>query len=1069
MALERRVVSINFVSGLDQKTDTKLTTKLTTADNVVLRKNGTIEKRTGFVANGNWSLSANPVKAFPFHDGEFVLSDYATDTIADSFTNGSGSLTTVSLGNHQHASARIATNWQPQEIAFRCSVETKQLWADGNSVTVAEVALCGASATQSGFVVANNMGVSTLPNPTSLTTPLAFDIDAETRSFLPSFLPVSTTGWRGRVVSLTSTSSTAVVFSIQAGFSSNTTLYITNVSNTGSPSSVSATVLGVLPNSVPFINAVAVGNKMFFMTKQVTTNNLLIGSYDPSNGAVSTTAVPNISGTNVSHTTFAISSNATLATPAPGTDRIRLFWKLNSGNTVQCFMSAYSLTLSQILAPTAITVGVTGFASASITTTGEVNEMGAVENVGATSVFLAFTQLSITGLSYYTAWNAQYDNSGSVITGNTSVTPTYGMFGRLASAPFMAHGKPSFFLNYNATAQSTYYMVSTFGPKLVPVAKVLSGVGGPISNLVGANDLAVPSVVASPDGDTFYTTLRKAVSFRLLSTGIGITANVGAELVRVNLSQTQNFPYNQFAGSTFIGGGYLSQYDGSGTSDAGLLSAPVIASVSTTTTGGSLGAVGGSYAVQLVKELTDQGGLLHRSQPSLPITFTTSTTTSQATVIFTDGPDYRGVATRVGQIKYVAYRTTNGGSLYYRDNSTSFSTPIAVSLTPGTISMTVSDSTLSGGEPIYTQGGELPNWVPDGPSAMCVHNGRIFCNDPTDGSITRYSKPIVSGLAIEFSIVNTVPTPGVGRVSAYCSLDSNLIVFRKRSMLAITGDGPDATGQNGVFSEAQVLFDDVGCVDQRNLCRFKDGIVFKSPDKGFHLLTRDLQLQFIGADVEDYNSKTVVSSEVVAQTEAGGTVEECRFLCSDGTLLTYNYYNGQWTTATLAGCTDAVSTRGRYVVVNPTSTAANARVFQQSMTTYLDAFSNTSTTYQMTVETGFVKTADVQGFQRIWKVQGLGESMGGGRISVEVGYDYETAYNETYTFSMSSMTTPNYTGGAASAPQFDFVPVRQKCQAIRFRIKDYPTENGAVMKITNLSLECGVKSGVFKLPAAKGA
>jgi hypothetical protein len=353
--------------------------------------------------------------------------------------------------------------------------------------------------------------------------------------------------------------------------------------------------------------------------------------------------------------------------------------------------------------------------------------------------------------------------------------------------------------------------------------------------------------------------------------------------------------------------------------------------------------------------------------------------------------------------------------------------------------------------------------------ALWHHDNRLFCEDPTDNTIVHFSKQIVEGEGVAFAQANIVRLPGYGRVTAGQSLDSNNLIFRARSILASGGQGPDDTGLNGSYSDGQVIFSDVGCIDQRNLCRFKDGIVFKSPDKGFYLLTRDLQLQFIGADVQDYNSKTVVSSEVVALTEASGAVEECRFLCSDGTLLTYNYYNGQWTTATLAGCTDAVQTGGRYVVVNTSTTATNARVFQQSLTTYTDAFSNTSATYQMTVETGWIKTADVQGFQRIWKGQLLGEAQGDGAISVEVGYDYEAAYNESYTFQMSSMTTPNYTGGAVSAPQCDFVPVRQKCQAIRFRIKDYPGATGVVMKLTNISLECGVKSGVFKLPAAKGS
>ncbi len=414
--------------------------------------------------------------------------------------------------------------------------------------------------------------------------------------------------------------------------------------------------------------------------------------------------------------------------------------------------------------------------------------------------------------------------------------------------------------------------------------------------------------------------------------------------------------------------------------------------------------------------------------------------------------------------------TLNAGALYYRDTSSAFSScAVSVTATMLNLSLTISDTSLNGADIIYTQGGSLPNWTPDGIVAMCQHKMRLWCNDSSDYGIVRYSKEAVAGECVSFALANTVRVPGVGAVTAFASLDSTLVIFRRRSIYGVAGDGPDDTGLNGSFSDGQLLFAEVGCVDQRSLCRFQDGVIFKS-DKGFYLLGRDLQLSFVGAEVDVDDSKTIVSSEVVALNEGSGTAEECRFLCSDGTLLVYNYNNNEWTKATLSGVTDAVQTGGRYVVCSPTTTAANARVFQQSLTTYLDGFA-TSSTYQMTVETGWIKTADVQGFQRIWSAQFLGTTQDVGTLSIEVGYDYETAYNETHTSTIANLTAVNYTGAATPPPQGVLVPVRQKCQAIRFRIKDIPNLGntlGAVFKLTNISLECGVKSGTFRLPGAKG-
>lgn len=1069
MALDRRVYSINFAAGLDQKTDKKLTTKLTTADNVVMRKNGTIEKRTGFVADGVWSMTladlnvqtTGPVKVFPFNDGEFVLTDNGSITVGNASIM-KGFSYALRKTNNLWLSKFPAFNYVDSQVAYPCSMGSVQAVANIESITYAQADLINASATSDGTVIFD----AKLKSALAVNGVYAFDTATEELAKDPNGIQAS---WpRSALISHTYSSTFSYQFQaltssiVLYGFNGNTTAW-----NGGSgPLSLFSVSVD---QSNPQLDSIAIGTKLFLAAKQASTTGIILCSYDTNNGATSLTVIP-------ASTTVDL---ITIVNPAPQTDRVRLIYMRNNASMTALY-AAYSLTLSIIGSATTLTVGTPGYGPSLI------RQLAACENApynnGLTTFSVYFTQSSTTSLPIHTGWNFDYLNDGTTapdLSNNCGTTTGAGCIKNcaIAAKPFLYNNSQFLLLYNNATAQQSYVLTKLHLGKLVPIARTHYGIAGPL----GQNDSATLSqlnrVLRTPNQDLFYAPVKRVAFFR--GSAGSVTSGYGYDLLRINFSQTQATPYTVAADETYLGGGYLSHFDGYGIIESGFLSSPVIASVSTTTTGGSLGAAAGSYGVVILKETTDNNGRNFKGQPSLPVTFTTSTTTGQATVVFTDGPNFLSVCSRPGQIKYSVFRTTNGGNIYYRDTGTSFSYTqflqgdqlgIATGITAISLSLTISDSTLSGNDILYTQGGALPNFTPDSVQALACHSGRLFCDDANDSNIIRYSKQIVPGEGASFALANIINVPGGGPVTAIGSMDSSLVGFKRRKVFIVSGSGPDDTGLNGTFSDGQELFSDVGCINQRNLCRFKDGIVFKSVDKGFYLLTRDLQLQFIGADVENYNSKTVVSSEVVAMTDASGVVEECRFLCSDGTLLTYNYYNGQWTTATLAGCTDAVQAGGRYVVVNPSSTVSSSgKVFQQSLTTYLDAFSNTSQTYQMTVETGFIKTADVQGFQRIWKVQGLGESMGGGRISVEVGYDYETAYNETYTFSMASMTTPNYTGGAESVPQFDFVPVRQKCQSIRFRIKDYPTENGAVMKLTNLSLECGVKSGMFKLPAAKGS
>lgn len=1021
-----RTVSINFAQGIDTKTDQKLTTKLTTAENVVLRKNGTIEKRPGFVSHGTYALTNNPIKAIPFNDGLAAITNSSNYTTSNPQTGDQRGWQKIVP---RVGSSFTAGSGVPAINAYlACSVRTMPFVADVGSVTVMDGCIAGASVTLAG--TAHLVFASSVTNAGR-----AFDIDFRSSVGFPQAAPGgAATAPAIRAVTLTASSLTAYTFGVGDGSQT----VVVKAVPLGSPSSVTVSSFDLganTPSNVPpQLDVVAVGGRFYFVSNPSGTQ-MVLGSFNPATSATSVTTIP------ASITPAMI----TFATPASGTDRVHLVWATSNTSGTALYAS-YSVTLSQIQAATTITI-------CAALNYGNLVQIGACENIGATTVRVYGTMNSVTTMPPITQYGMVSLTGSAIFTAGQSV-----MRGTLAAKPFLANTVPTVILHHSQTGQQSLVVASEIPNLHVATARALYGISGPNSGTY----VNLPSVAQNLQG-LFYVPARRA-NFFAANAGT-VTVAYGGELVELNFSQSQSLGFVALPGATYVGGGFLTEFDGA-TLDAGFLSYPTINTVAVTTTGGSLTI--GTYSTLLVKEYVDQAGVVHFGQPSTPVTFTCSTTTSAATVHYTDSiPTLKSITFGA---RFVAYRTQANQSIFYRDTSAVVSGLDVVSATARTLSLTVADTSASGGSAVYTTGGALPHWTPDSCRVLFAHGVRLFCEDPTDETALRYSNELNSGEAPAFVATNIIRMPGKGRITAGASLDSNGIVFRARSILAFGGNGPDDTGRAGSFSDGQTLYPDVGCIDQRNLCRFRDGIIFKSPDKGFYLLTRDLQLQYVGQDVEAYNSKTVVSSEVVGLAEADGTAEECRFLCSDGTLLVYNYYNGQWTTSTLTGCVDAVQSGGRYLVVNTSTTAPSARVFQQSLSTYTDDFMLPgSVTYQMTVETGWIKTADVQGFQRVWKVSVLGEAHGPGKFTVEVGYDYEAAYNETYTATMSSLTAANYTGGQTAAPQADFVPVRQKCQAIRFRIKDIPDAGGgAVVKLTNISLLCGVKKGLFKLPASKG-
>ena len=126
-----------------------------------------------------------------------------------------------------------------------------------------------------------------------------------------------------------------------------------------------------------------------------------------------------------------------------------------------------------------------------------------------------------------------------------------------------------------------------------------------------------------------------------------------------------------------------------------------------------------------------------------------------------------------------------------------------------------------------------------------------------------------------------------------------------------------------------------------------------------------------------------------------------------------------------------------------------------------DASGGTGTYIPMTLETAWIKTGDVEGLQRVYKLLVIGDAATGHNLTVNVGFDYDSAYTDTKTWTAAEIALlPRY--------QLEIRPSRQRCQAIRLKMSDTgtpPTESkGYVM--TYLMLEVGKQDGLYRRFAA---
>lgn len=209
----------------------------------------------------------------------------------------------------------------------------------------------------------------------------------------------------------------------------------------------------------------------------------------------------------------------------------------------------------------------------------------------------------------------------------------------------------------------------------------------------------------------------------------------------------------------------------------------------------------------------------------------------------------------------------------------------------GTVTFTdnMTDATLATKEWDYQNTGEVPNIQPDGPEFLGKAQGRLWMIGGGERyNNLRFSKLRSDGEPVAFSEVLEVtdaPERG-GKTVAVSYVNNTPIVFKERLIYALAGDGPDNLGQNGQYVIQQISAD-MGCVDPGSVISYVGGLIFKS-GKGIFRLGQDLSLTYIGADVEAYNTQRFVSATAVPDSN------QIIFLTNDGSTLLYDYFYNAW-------------------------------------------------------------------------------------------------------------------------------------------------------------------------------
>lgn len=559
----------------------------------------------------------------------------------------------------------------------------------------------------------------------------------------------------------------------------------------------------------------------------------------------------------------------------------------------------------------------------------------------------------------------------------------------------------------------------------------------------------------------------------VVSRRTGVTDSVN--LVTLDFADAARHPLTDYRRGAYAANTAGAWFDG-GSLVAPIPTRPPPPVLSTPSAGAITTSSTSSYVV--VYEWSDAAGNVYQSAPSDPVTIGPLAAKSVNIDVPQWGIAYQGK----GNFRASVYRTVSAGTTYYR-------IPIAVNgdgylndpqsfpaLQYSTIFDNATDAEIITQPQLYTQpgvvGAALQRQAPPSLRTLCVHRGRLFGVDDT-GSTIWYSSLPVDGEGVWWTEIQTIAVGDGATINALASLDGRLYAFVEEGIYVIDGDGPSDNGVGGDFIATR-LSSDLGCVNERSIGAYVDGVFFESR-RGIDRLSRSQTVDWLGSTATD----TLAAYPRIVSTTVSRELSIVRFVClnaagTDGRTICYDYLQNAWSVDALsdaagasrpivAGAITRVGGANRFVCADPTGL-----VSREDSSTRLDLGSWVG----VSITSHWLRASSLQGEQQAVSVNLLGRRQGNADLTIELGYDYRSAaWSAPITYDAAAIDSVLNTLGRL---QLECIAdVNGRSQAIRIRVRDatpslpatYPVGTGAGAEILALSLAVSPQSGRVRLPS----
>jgi hypothetical protein len=335
---------------------------------------------------------------------------------------------------------------------------------------------------------------------------------------------------------------------------------------------------------------------------------------------------------------------------------------------------------------------------------------------------------------------------------------------------------------------------------------------------------------------------------------------------------------------------------------------------------------------------------------------------------------------------------------------------------------------------------------------------RMWAVDAEDRSRIWFSKPLVSGVGVEWS---TICTLTVGDdATAVVDVGGQPTVLARGGIYQIAGPGPDALGL-GSFSPAQKLPYEVDCLDPVSVCRTPLGVMFRGR-RGLYVFGDGLNVspglildnEMLTAAAGDPSTAASYRLRVVFQEQTN----EVHCLTPAATRLVYNIVEQKWSVYTQPSQTTADLAIARGKLWRADRAFGSDFLVSEQLYSEVGAAYNDEAAGGWRIDTPWYRFDQVAGQARLWRVW-LALKLATDPADSSVSISYYTDWSDTL------VQTVTWTGAelAALAAAGDvvvrvpFMPRQQVSTAFKFSISVSGTSATAFPKPLALRLRVGVR------------